>query len=364
MVQPKDNVIDSPFPVRLKQARLMRGYSLRELSQEMDDAVSHVALSKYEDGAMRPSGRALAALCSALGVSPDALFRPTSVVVSKVSFRKQKAFGEKNAAALIEQVRAYLENYLETEEILGEHLQYKRPNLTKNSDARTVAGALRGLWGLGLEPIADMTELLEKNGIRVIEVSEPSDRFDGCQLQEMPVIVMNGRPDRPVTRKRFTLAHELGHLVLGDWFIALAEKALEKCMNTFASEFLFPAKALKAFFGLHRTSVTIEELSSAKLRYGISICAIVYAMHDLGIIDDQAFRRFHTQTLPRWRSGRGTPVQEPDDARVNSQYREKPERFDRLVMRGIAEGVLSLSRAAGLLGRSISELRREAVPAV
>src|SRR5271163_842002 len=110
MVLPENTVIDSPFPIRLKQARLMRGYSLRELSHKMGDAVSHVALTKYEDGAMKPSGQVLAALCSALGVSPDALFRPTSIIVSKVSFRKQKAFGEKDTTALVERIRAYLEN--------------------------------------------------------------------------------------------------------------------------------------------------------------------------------------------------------------------------------------------------------------
>lgn len=364
MVVHDPSTSDSPFPLRLKQARIARGLSLRELSEAMNHAVSHVSLAKYEEGAMKPSGEVVSALCSALGVSPDALFRTRTVNVAKVSFRKRKTFGEKEAAALVERIRAYLENYLEAEDILNAHLEYARPKVGKNDDARTVARALREFWGLGIEPIADMTELLEKNGIRVIEVDEPSDRFDGCQLEGLPVIVIGGRADRPVTRKRFTLAHELAHLILGEWFVALAEKALEKCMNAFASEFLFPAKALKAFFGFRRTSVTIEELRSAKLRFGISICAIVYAMHELGVIDDAAYRRFHTQTLPTWRTQKGGPVREPDDDRVSTLYREKPERFDRIVMRGVAEGMLSLSRAAGLLGRSISDLRRDTVPVV
>lgn len=355
---------ESPFPTRLKQARLARGFSLRDLSEAMNKAVSHVSLAKYEDGSMKPSGEVLAALCSALGVSPDALFRTTSVSVAKVNFRKRSSFGEKEVGALIERIRAHLENYLEAEEILNAHLEYSRPRLTKNDDARSVARALREFWNLGIEPIADLTELLEKNGIRVIEVDEPSDKFDGCQLEGLPVIVVSGRPDRPVTRKRFTLAHELAHLIFGEWFVALAEKTLEKCMNAFASEFLFPEKAIKLFFDSRRTSITIEELRSAKLRYGISICAIVYALHDLGVIDDAAFRRFHTQTLPKWRPKRGAAPVEPDDDRVGTLYREKPERFDRIVMRGVAEGMLSLSRASGFLGRSISDLRQNVVPVI
>ncbi len=344
----------------------MRGFSLRDLSEKLEKAVSHVALAKYEDGSMKPSGDVLSRLCMALDVSPDALFRPTSVSIGPVSFRKRKDFGEKQSAILVETVRARLEDYLEAEEIVGDMIGFKLPKIPTDVDAREAALVLRDLWNLGDQPISNLTELLEKQGIRVIEVDESSDRFDGCQLEGHPVIVISGRADQPVTRKRFTLAHELAHLVLSEWarIGQLTEKAIEKAMNTFASEFLFPAKALIAFFGAKRTSVTLEELKLAKLRYGVSISAIVYSMHELGVITQAAYRRFHTMVRPRWVASKSMAAWEPDDEKTNELFLEKPERFDRIVMRGMAEGVLSLSRAAGLLKRSLSDLRREAEPVV
>lgn len=353
----------SPFPLRLKQARVMRGLSYRELSEKMGNAVSHVALAKYEDGSIRPLADVLVRICAALDVSPDMLYRPTSVSVASVNFRKRKAFGEKQAGMLLENIRARLENYLEAEELLGDRIQFRKPRLTCE-DARGVAREVRAAWDLGDQPLADVTELLEKHGIRVIEIDEPSEHFDGCQLQGLDVIIINNRGTLPVARKRFTLAHELGHLLLGEWASkrGMSEKDLEKAMNTFASEFLFPASALTAFFGGPRTTVTMEELHSAKLRYGVSICAIVYAMHELDLISDKAYRRFLTGPRNDWRQN-GVIV-EPDDRDVEPLYCEHPERFDRLVMRGVAEGNLSLSRAAGLLGKTVGQLRQGAIPIV
>ena len=49
---------------------------------------------------MKPSAEILVKLCEALGRSPDYMFRPLRVVLPKVSFRKRKAFGEKDTAVL------------------------------------------------------------------------------------------------------------------------------------------------------------------------------------------------------------------------------------------------------------------------
>lgn len=89
-------------------------------------------------------------------------------------------------------------------------------------------------------------------------------------------------------------------------------------MNAFASELLFPASALKVFFGETRTSVTIDELKSAKLRYGISISAIVYAMRELAAAScTAAVEQFSTDIVAVLGGARGgsrthTPLRESD----------------------------------------------------
>ncbi len=354
--------------MRLKQARLLRGLSLRDLSEKMQNAVSHVSLAKYEQGQIKPSGEILAKLCSALTVPPEFFYRPQRVSVDNVSFRKRKSFDEKATSALLEAVRSQLENYLEAEEIVGDQVKFKNElNFPKEADtkaARTLAQEVRDNWGLGEQPIPSLVELLEKKGIRVIEIDEPSKNFDGCQIEGFNAIAVGKRGECPVTRKRFTIAHEFGHVVLNGWGkkLGLTEKDLEKIVNPFASEFLMPSSALHTYFGKARTSITMQELIEVKRRFGMSISGIVYALHDIGIVGDNAFKRFQMYTVNSWR--KDGVVNEPEDAAVNALYSEEPRRFQRIVLRGISEGNISLSRGAGLLGTEVSALRKEAIPIV
>ena len=107
------------FPRRLRQARMMRGFSLEKLSQSLAVPVSRQAINKYEKGLMKPDSRILIALANALGMKIDYFFRPFTVEVDKVEFRKKSGFTEKMANAVKERVREELERYLEIEQIAG-----------------------------------------------------------------------------------------------------------------------------------------------------------------------------------------------------------------------------------------------------
>lgn len=349
----------------------MLGLSLRDLSAKLGHAVSHVALAKYEQGEMKPSGDVLVKLCEALGRSPDFMFRPTRVTLPKVSFRKREAFGEKNTAVLLEVVRNRLEDYLEAEELVPEP-QRSWPKLDFPSSidvgnlkpVRELAHQLRKQWGLGQEePIANITELLENHGFRVIEIEVAGKDFDGCLLDGFHAIVVGLRADLPVARKRWTIAHELAHAVLNAWVtkLTLSVADQESVMNAFASEFLLPSAAIMKYFGQHRTTITLPELLAAKLRFGVSIEAIVYALCAHGIIGESAKRRFYSHIKAAWTKA---GMAEPGDQNLAQVLKEDPVRFQRLVLRGLSEGAISLSRGAGLLGKSLADIRREAVPIV
>lgn len=352
---------ESPFPLRLKQARLLLGLSLRELSERIG-TVSHVALTKYERGDMKPSSEVLIALCKALGRTPDQMFRPVRASLSNVSFRKRKSYSEKQTSMVLELVRSRLEDYLEAEEFVPEQVkpaskQLSLPAGFKTDDlepVRKLAVHLRSNWGLNEEPIPNLVELLEDRGYRVIQISLDEKGFDGCEVAEFRALIIGTWPDHSVARMRLTLAHELAHSLLNESVmkLGLTEKEIESVMNTFASEFLLPTTALKRYLGAHRTAITIAELEEVKLRFGISIGAIVYALKSLGVINESAHRRFYTQIVPTWKKG-----VEPGDEALSKAYREQPARFQRLVRRGVSEGLISLSRGAGLLGKPLSEIR-------
>ena len=56
------------FSRRLRQARMMKGFSLEKLSHCVTPAITRQAINKYEKGLMMPDSRVLIALAAALGV--------------------------------------------------------------------------------------------------------------------------------------------------------------------------------------------------------------------------------------------------------------------------------------------------------
>jgi Zn-dependent peptidase ImmA (M78 family) len=150
-------------------------------------------------------------------------------------------------------------------------------------------------------------------------------------------------------RKRFTLAHELGHLLMDVRPGVDAEKAA----NRFAGAFLMPVEALWREIGQHRTMISLGELLRLKALFGASFQAIVYRCHDLGIISDARYRRlFQIFNENGWRK---PPFKEPGSIDPSV---EQPRRMERLCFRALAERAIGESKAAETLGVSVRELNR------
>jgi Zn-dependent peptidase ImmA (M78 family) len=96
-----------------------------------------------------------------------------------------------------------------------------------------------------------------------------------------------------------------------------------------------------------RCSITLDELQVLKHRFGISMQALVFRLRDLGIVSDHAAAETHRafRTKGWHRKEPGDPV-EP----------EAPERFHLLVLRALAEELISERRARELYGGPVAEL--------
>lgn len=343
---------------RLLLARTASGLSLRELADRIDNRVTAQAIGKYERDEMMPGSAALIALASALAVSVDYLLGEQELVLDGVEFRKKAITSRREEAQLEAAVLHLLERYLAVEEILGlRSVEWDRPRgapypVNEAADADRAARSLRQAWNLGADPIPNLVELLEEQGIKVIALGLKLDNVDGLKAQvrrpnrePSPVIVVN----RGVwgERQRFTLAHELGHMVMD---LAPGVNA-EKAADRFAGAFLMPAEALWSEIGKHRTQVSLGELLRLKELFGASVQAIAYRCKDLGIIPEPLFRALFQAFKARgWRS---PPYKEPGALRI-----EEPRRFERLCYRALAEGALSEAKTAELLGLSVRELNR------
>ena len=350
---------------RLKISRSAAGLSLRVLAAKIGNRVTAQAIGKYERNESMPGSGVLIALADALDVSVDYLLGDQEMVLEAVEFRKKKITSKREEARIEAQVVYLLERYLLVEELLGLHsVEWHRPPeapypvVQDIFEADRAARSLRDHWSLGNDPIPNLIELLEEQGIKVLAVDFA--KIDGLTARVRragkgmaPVIVVNRKDWRE--RQYFTLAHELGHLII-EVASGLDE---EKAAHRFAGAFLMPANALWAKIGKHRTSIGWSELFELKQLFGTSVQAVTYRCKDLGIFSEALFRRlFNDFTRLGWRS---PPYEEPQAIKGG-----EPKRFERLTFRALAEGAVSEAKAAELLGVSVRELNRrmEEPPAV
>jgi len=341
---------------KLKVARSASGLSLRGLADAMDGIVSAQAIGKYERNEDMPSSRVLIALAAALHVTEDYLLSEDELALEGVEFRKKAGASSREEAALEARAIHMLERYLAIEDLLQmRSVDWEQPRSAPHPvadlrDAEDAARSVREEWGLGNDPIPQLAELLEERGIKILSLD--LDDIDGLAAKvrrkdrnAARVIVI--KRSTWSERKRFNLAHELGHMVLAPSPGVDEEKAAHR----FAGAFLMPADALRAEVGVNRSSISLGELVALKERFGVSIQAIAYRCKDLGIISQSAFGRLFKIFSERgWRTA---PYEEP--ARMKPEL-EEPKRFERLCYRALAEQVIGEARAAELLGISIREL--------
>ena len=338
------------FPRRLRQARLMRGLSLEKLSQSLSTSVSRQAINKYEKGLMKPDSRVLIALANALDVKIDYFYRPFTVEVDKVEFRKKPGFTERMAGAVKERVREELERYLEIEQLSESAIRFTLPRkLIRNAEeARSFAVEIRSLLELGNDGISNVIEVLEDNGIKVIELSENND-FDGLSGYangKIPLIVING--NFPAERKRYTALHELAHLLLitpED----LSSKEIEAICNIFASEMLLPSSVLIAKMGTARHDISLSELTDIQRQFGISVDDIMLSLREHGVISERRYSGYQKK-----KETISTFHVMVEKSRVEP---ERSGRFVRMVYRALADELITFSKAAVLLNDSVDRIK-------
>jgi Zn-dependent peptidase ImmA (M78 family) len=345
---------------RIKLARRKAGFSLRDLSGAMQSRVTAQAIGKYERGEDVPSSGVLTALAKALGVSLAYLLDTQGLQLAGVEFRTKANTSGRDRALVETGVLEWIERYLQIELVLElESADWqcplpKRQKLRDVKDAEELAAEVREAWKLGLDPIPNMTELAEEKGLKVLTVHLP-DRVSGftCLVKrpkapDLPVIVVNNRFS--LEHRRLTLAHELAHrLIDGE---GLSEKRVEKAANLFAGAFLMPREHLLREVGKHRQALGYKELIGLKKLYRVSGAAVLMRLRQVGVINEPKLI-YAFQTIARgWRTQEPEELEPPD---IRGQQ-ERAVRFDRLCYRTLAEGMISVHKAAELLRLPVPEV--------
>ena len=338
------------FPIRLRNARKMRGMSLKKLSEKMAGEVSANALAKYERGEIFPSSKVMIRLASALELRIDDFFRPITVPVDLecIKYRKRASLGKKEIEAINYYASSELEKYIEVENLSGElknfAINYFDTPVKDDNDALSIAARFRKDFSLGDSPIATPIELLETEGVKIIEV-DACKKFDGNSFTCGNVFVVVLNKNFTPERKRLSLFHEVGHKIMR--FQEGADE--ERLCNIFANEVLLPTEVFIEKIGKIRKDISLIELKDIQCQFGISVEAMMVKARQANIISQNRYTSFYKY--------KNSSKQFRENVEKSVFQDEHCKRFERLAFKLLANEVITESKCASLLGCSVQEVR-------
>lgn len=324
-------------PARLQAARRRRGLTMTALAKRI--GVQQRSISAFEKGEFPPAESTVDAIAKELQFPVrfffgDDITIPDSDTASFRSLSRMKA-GERDAALGAGGLALLLNNWVEERFDLP---SCDLPDLS-GEDPDAAAEYARSHWGLGYRPIANMVHLLEHKGVRVFSLAEDTSAVDAFSFWhgDTPFVFLNTR--KSAERSRFDAAHELGHLLVHRHGAPSGQSA-ETEANTFASAFLMPASSV---WGKIRRSVTLGSLVHQKKNWIVSVAALAYRLHKLGMISDWQYRNLCIQ-MGEYR------ISEPEPApRERSQVMKK-------IFSALAEDGITKARVAEELAIPLTEL--------
>ena len=283
-------------PQMVRLARLSRGFTQKELASRA--GIGQGTLSRIESGIDDPvAEKQLPRICIQLDY-PESFFTADEQVNSlglpefyHARKRKSVPMGVlKQAYARIAIQRIQVERLLRSFPIDTQFPYFPLSEYEYGSPA-DIARTLRAQMEILPGPIADMTATVERWGAIVATCPFESTQIDGFSrwrpLSQPPLFFMSR--DLPTDRWRWTLAHELGHVVMHTNQFASVD--MEDEANQFAQEFLMPERLI----GSHLNNLSLPKLAGLKTYWKVSMQALIYRAFSLRRITDRQKRRLYTQ---------------------------------------------------------------------
>ncbi|MEV4630499.1 ImmA/IrrE family metallo-endopeptidase [Micromonospora sp. NPDC049523] len=357
---------------RVRAAVAASGRHQREIAAAID--LDPTALSKAISGRRDFKSLEIALLAEELGLRTDDLLadedvqpRPPAAVAARMQVGANPA---------VEQALRYTEELLDLDALLTELGQPTKPStvawptanasLSPAVQGKTLAGALRKRLGLDHQDLPydldDLAALLEHSLAVDIAFRPLPDGLDGLAVSSGDFRLAVVSSGIFATRQRFTLAHEIGHLLAGDADeLTVDEDVLggntdqERRANAFAAAFLLPERALKA--AVPSGKLTEPEVAELLGRFGVSRDALAIELHRLRLVSTEEHDRIRTMASARLtsRPGRTTDLQARDRTRVPGTLLER-------ATTAYASGELGVRPLAQLLGKHPDRLLDELTP--
>jgi Zn-dependent peptidase ImmA (M78 family)/transcriptional regulator with XRE-family HTH domain len=315
----REGIVDRVFNAdMLKLARDARELTQAELAAK--SGVTQAFISKLEHGLnTQPGDDALERLSEVLRF-PEAFFfqNERALGFPHFHFRKRAKLGAKPLArigAVINIRRQHISKLLRSYEV---EVAKPIPQFDLDDVGMTpekAAERLRAYWMVPKGPVGDLVGLIEAGGGIVVLASFGTGLLDGISFRSEgmpPLFFMN--KDVPGERFRFSLAHELGHMVMHT--IPDDDEKMEGEAHRFAASFLMPPQEIKPYLA----SVKLSGLGRVKAYWKVSIKALIRRAFDMKVITQSQYKSLSIQYNSAFKQG------EPGEIEI-----EQPSRLHRMV---------------------------------
>lgn len=300
---------------RLRQLRELHRLTQGDLAGQVP-GLTQPRLSRIEKELAAPTADQLEVLAAALGVRAGFFAREPApdLLGHSPQFRSRTRLTSTDKAGALQWARLVLEAY-EALAATAARLPLRLEPQPGATPAEAAGYARQRLGFSAGEPLPYLILAVERAGVPVLGLPYSVDALDAfCAWRDgTPVVaVLAGAPG---DRLRFSVAHELGHLLLHP--TRPRQGDAEREADEFAAELLMPLHAIGPAMP---ATPTLAGLTMLKTQWGVSIRSLIRRARELGAIDQDRSTSLHRQI-----SARGWNRVEPGYVPV-----EKPRAFRKL----------------------------------
>jgi Zn-dependent peptidase ImmA (M78 family)/DNA-binding Xre family transcriptional regulator len=340
----KGNMEQAINPNMILLAREARGLTQTELAEKLH--TYKAGISRIENGDAITNEQTLTALCEALCYPPQFFLQTGSIMPVNLAYRKRQNVPVK----LISPIEAQIN-------IIRRHVQYitrvmekPLPQLPlfsvdeKNTPAK-IATLVRRKWNIETPVLPNLIKIVEQQGIIINSFDFGTERVDSRSMltdDKYPIIFLNST--LMGDRQRFSLAFELGHLLMHTFTIVPHDRDINHEANLFAAELLMPEKEILKDF---KEGITLPLLGELKRKWKVSMIALLYRADDLSLLSANQKRyliqQFNQQKIRR---------REPQELDIPA---EKPQLMRQLLSQYMGKTKLGVNQICELLAIQASD---------
>jgi Zn-dependent peptidase ImmA (M78 family)/transcriptional regulator with XRE-family HTH domain len=277
-----------PFnPDMLILARQVRGYTQGELADKT--GVSQAYISRIEGRMLNAADDFVDKASKLLEMPTDLFFQNDEVrgVGSACNYhRKRESLNRVDwyrITARLNLLRIHTSRLLRGVEVAAAH-RFSNIELDHNTPPERVAIMIRQFWKMPVGPVRSVIKSIEDAGGIVFKMPFGTDRIDAISQSlpgQPPLFLVNSAI--PGDRLRYTLAHEIGHIIMHD---KAPSDDIEREADKFAAEFLMPEHDIRHDlfgFSLQKAASTLKPF------WKVSIAALMRRARDLKVITDRDY---------------------------------------------------------------------------